>query len=300
MIAENAPECRKCGHDYRAEHAQKKAVQAASHILFLIILGVALAVLTFAALLPGIIINAIRGRYINSGSNFFKAALTDWQTWFIGLPITALLLLLFNSLGLLQFSDAHQTRISKYQTAGISTLDQPRVARAEAVSSPTGSTAIINPSTQDQHRVERAELVSSPSVSSIPMYASSQDEPRVERAEPVTPTSPQKKSIAEANLVVFGPYDRLPKDITGKGLAGDFVLFGEHAGGGLVIVGAKDDYNISPRTFIVRGRSTGAPSGTILPHSQRQLWHISREAPLIFIGRMPGFGAEYIVQESQP
>jgi peptidoglycan biosynthesis protein MviN/MurJ (putative lipid II flippase) len=67
---------------------QEVIARALSLFLLVALLGFALVVI----LLPGIIINTLRGRYQDRPNHILRASLADWQTWAIALPITAIII----------------------------------------------------------------------------------------------------------------------------------------------------------------------------------------------------------------
>ena len=97
-------------------------------------------------------------------------------------------------------------------------------------------------------------------------------------------------------ITIWGPRDKLPKDVAGQGVAGDFVLMGEYVEGGEMLAPAEDIMNPFARTFIVVNVSSGFPRGTYLDLSGRTLIHVPRSTPLIFIGR-GGLIGSYAVQQ---
>ena len=106
-------------------------------------------------------------------------------------------------------------------------------------------------------------------------------------AELVTASVPQ--------ITIWKPSDRLPKEIAGQGVAGDFAVMGEFTGGGAILVPGDGGMNPLARQFIVTNLSSGMAPGTIVPVYWRKHVQVSADRPLIFIGRgmMPG---TYMVQ----
>lgn len=111
QIANNARFCPTCNHDFVADR-EKEAHQ---RVIGYVVLAVALAVALFIILLPGIIINACRGRYRLRSGNIIMTAIRDWQTWAISLPIAALLAVVLNACGV--FDSAHKAAASPSATA---------------------------------------------------------------------------------------------------------------------------------------------------------------------------------------
>jgi hypothetical protein len=93
------------------------------------------------------------------------------------------------------------------------------------------------------------------------------------------------------SIPVWNPRDKLPKEITGQGVAGNFVIQGSSSEGNLVLVPAEDADNPFARQFWVVNRIfAGGQPNILVPIGQRQLVQVSKNQPLIFIGRgiLPG------------
>lgn len=82
-LANNAKCCPTCQHDFEADRAEKTRLQLFSAAVLLLLLAGAL----FVVLLPGIIINALRGRYRGGSRGVISSAIRDWQTWAISIPL---------------------------------------------------------------------------------------------------------------------------------------------------------------------------------------------------------------------
>jgi len=111
-----------------------------------------------------------------------------------------------------------------------------------------------------------------------------------------TAVEPRKiPAPSERRIVVFRPKDKLPKDIAGCGVAGDFLLTGEDALGGARIISADDALNPFARSFIIKNLTSGYSPGTFLTSASQRAITVSPGKPLIFIGRgmLPG---EYLVR----
>ena len=91
-------------------------------------------------------------------------------------------------------------------------------------------------------------------------------------------------------VIVYRPKDKLPKDVAGSCVAGDFLVSGEGVLGGASIIAAEDAMNPFARSFIIKNVSRGYSPGTVLPLENRKLIHISPQRPLVFMGRgmLPG------------
>lgn len=102
QVSETAKACPGCGEDF----AERKRQEATTRALSIVILLALLAIAGLVILSPGIIINALRGRYKNSHRNFLVASLTDWQTYLISLPIAAVVFMVLSLSGAFdRFSD---------------------------------------------------------------------------------------------------------------------------------------------------------------------------------------------------
>jgi len=108
-------------------------------------------------------------------------------------------------------------------------------------------------------------------------------------------TTKKQATPSKPEIPIWAPRDKLPKDIVGHGLAGNFVISGEDVTGGAVLIPAEDAANPFARQFTVANMSTGMAKGTLIPITQRRLLQIPKQSPLIFIGRgiLPG---TYIVE----
>jgi len=103
-------------------------------------------------------------------------------------------------------------------------------------------------------------------------------------------------TAAVPQIRIWKPSDKLPNDIAGQGVAGDFAVMGEAREGGAILVPGDGGLNPFARQFIVTNLSSGMAPGTIVPVYWRKHVQVSTDRPLIFIGRgvMPG---TYMVQE---
>jgi hypothetical protein len=100
--------------------------------------------------------------------------------------------------------------------------------------------------------------------------------------KPSKPSQPQ--------IPLWLPKDKLPKDVAGHGLYGNFVIRGEDINGGAEIIAAEDAANPFARVFTIVNLSSGMAPGTLVPISQRRLVQVPKNKPLIFVGRgiLPG------------
>ena len=129
---------------------------------------------------------------------------------------------------------------------------------------------------------------------SRPAQTSNQTQPR-----PNPKRSPQKSKQVSANktpsVQIWGPKDRLPRNIAGQLLAGDFKVLGQSLNGHAVL--AADD-GIFGRTFEVDNLSSGLAPGDNFPSGQMPRLKFTRSNLLIFIER--GILGFYTVRSSQP
>ena len=103
-------------------------------------------------------------------------------------------------------------------------------------------------------------------------------------------TSNNSSKPRQPQIPLWLPKDKLPKDIAGHGLYGNFVVRGEDITGGAEIIAAEDAANPFARVFTIVNLSSGMAPGTLVPISQRRLVQIPKTKPLIFVGRgiLPG------------
>jgi hypothetical protein len=104
-------------------------------------------------------------------------------------------------------------------------------------------------------------------------------------------SSPKQQAPEPPSIPVWNPRDKLPKEITGQGVAGNFVIQGSSSEGNLVLVPAEDADNPFARQFWVVNRTfAGGQPNILVPIGRRQLVQVSKNQPLIFIGRgiLPG------------
>ena len=68
------------------------------------------------------------------------------------------------------------------------------------------------------------------------------------------------------------------------------MIRGEDISGGAEIIAAEDAANPFARVFTIVNLSSGMAPGTLVPIGQRRLVQVSKNKPLIFIGRgmLPG------------
>lgn len=137
-------------------------------------------------------------------------------------------------------------------------------------------------------------------ISSILKQIKSEQAGAVSKPKPAPYSPPKKKKSRssdssaakspEPKIPIWNPKDKLPKDVTGHYLAGDFVIQGEDLSGCATIIPLQDAMNPFARQFNVVNMSTGMVPGTLIPIGRREMVRVSRSRPLVFIGRgiLPG------------
>jgi hypothetical protein len=78
--------CPRCRRDFTPDLKRKAQTEKIANAIIVVVLLFALAVVLFIALLPGIVINSLRGRYKNRTRGLISTAVRDWQTWLISMP----------------------------------------------------------------------------------------------------------------------------------------------------------------------------------------------------------------------
>jgi hypothetical protein len=107
------------------------------------------------------------------------------------------------------------------------------------------------------------------------------------------PSRPSNKSVAR----IWGPKDRLPGNIKGQLLAGDFLVLGEYIDGGAVIYAVEDDGKAFIREFVVKNLSSGLAPASYYPDGHKPRVQFTRDNPLVFTGKLyPGL---YSVQTTR-
>ena len=114
--------------------------------------------------------------------------------------------------------------------------------------------------------------------------------PKKKKSSTSQKSSSSAKRSSEPRVPIWSPRDKLPKDVTGHYLAGDFVVQGEDVSGCAVIIPAQDAMNPFARQFNVVNMSSGLAPGTLVPIGRREMISVPRSRPLVFIGRglLPG------------
>lgn len=86
MLDESARTCPRCRRDFTPELKRKAQAEKVGQVIMAAVIVFVAAVVLFIALLPGIIINSLRGRYKNRTRGLISTAVRDWQTWLISMP----------------------------------------------------------------------------------------------------------------------------------------------------------------------------------------------------------------------
>ena len=105
-------------------------------------------------------------------------------------------------------------------------------------------------------------------------------------------TTPRKKSTQASapSIKIWGPKDKLPSDVSGQGVAGNFAFYGTNTEGNPILIPAEDAANPFARQFWVVNMHDRVGPNVLIPTSQRRLVQVSSHRPLVFVGRgiLPG------------
>jgi hypothetical protein len=121
--------------------------------------------------------------------------------------------------------------------------------------------------------------------------SSSSDAPKPKKKAVVKQAAPRPQAPQQPSITVWNPRDKLPKDVSGQGVAGNFVIQGSSSEGTLILVPAEDADNPFARQYWVVNRNyAGGSPNVLVPMGQREMVQVSPSQPLIFIGRgiLPG------------
>ena len=198
--------CYNCRHGARVDalgNALGRFIASALFFIILVLIGIVI-------LLPGIIINGLRGRYKNSTHNFLIAAVRDWQTWFIALPISAGIIFILYSAGafdaiLRQTFESPSTkptqgRVEKQTESQITkSTPQPVTTSTKSIPvSPTpadSSNAVVSPVSNTEAQNNQSPSVTSPLAIETPKIS-----PEINK--PTTVAPPIVSPIASAAVGV--------------------------------------------------------------------------------------------------
>ena len=104
-------------------------------------------------------------------------------------------------------------------------------------------------------------------------------------------TSRKKSTQASApSIKVWNPKDKLPTDIAGQGVAGNFAFYGTNTEGNPILIPAEDAANPFARQYWIVNLHDQVGPNVLIPASQRRLVQVSSRRPLVFVGRglLPG------------
>lgn len=143
ILANNAKVCPSCQHDFVADRRQQVI---AAGILAAILLTL-LSLISLILLLPGIIINTIRGRYKNRSRGLLSSSLRDWQTWLISLPFAIPIVVMTVSILNVELRAAHErgAQIKAHQIASVTTTKVGQTMPVSETSNPTSNTSAEMP-----------------------------------------------------------------------------------------------------------------------------------------------------------
>lgn len=122
------------------------------------------------------------------------------------------------------------------------------------------------------------------------------DAPKPKKKTQVKQTTPRAQVPQQPSITVWNPRDKLPKDVTGQGVAGNFVIYGSNSDGNVILIPAEDASNPFARQYWIVNRAYNGGPDALVPIGQRELIQIPKNQPLIFVGRGPLPGV-YNVQE---
>ena len=124
----------------------------------------------------------------------------------------------------------------------------------------------------------------------------SSEAPKPKKKAVVKQAAPRPQAPQQPSITVWNPRDKLPKDVTGQGVAGNFVIYGSSSDGNVILIPAEDASNPFARQYWIVNRAYNGGPDALVPMGQRELIQIPRNQPLIFVGRGPLPGV-YNVQE---
>lgn len=104
-------------------------------------------------------------------------------------------------------------------------------------------------------------------------------------------SSTKKRSQASApSIKVWNPKDKLPSDVSGQGVAGNFAFYGTNTEGNPILIPAEDASNPFARQYWIVNMHDRVGPNVLIPASQRRLVQVSPRRPLVFVGRgiLPG------------
>jgi hypothetical protein len=145
---------------------------------------------------------------------------------------------------------------------------------------------------------QSAPSVQSPVSSESPTPSSASCTPKPKKKTIVKQAPPRQQVVQRPSIPVWNPRDKLPKEVTGQGVAGNFVIQGSSSEGTLILIPAEDADNPFARQFWVVNRTYGGGVPNVLvPLGQRQLvfdarrcWWLSRTQDQSYRSQSRGCG----------
>jgi hypothetical protein len=106
----------------------------------------------------------------------------------------------------------------------------------------------------------------------------------------VTTTHKRRSESSAPSIKIWGPKDKLPSEISGQGVAGNFAFYGTNDEGNPIFIPAEDASNPFARQFWIVNMHDQAGPNALIPIGQRRLIQVTPNRPLIFVGRgiLPG------------
>jgi hypothetical protein len=107
---------------------------------------------------------------------------------------------------------------------------------------------------------------------------------------PPAPQTPKTPKAKKQSIPIWSPTDKLPKEVRGHGLAGNFAIQGSSSDGSIILVPADDANNPFARQFWIVNRSFSGGPNVLVPLGQRRIIQVPNSHPLIIVGRgiLPG------------
>jgi hypothetical protein len=97
---------------------------------------------------------------------------------------------------------------------------------------------------------------------------------------PATQTAKTPKAKKQS-IPIWSPTDKLPKEVRGHGLAGNFAIQGSSSDGSIILVPADDANNPFARQFWIVNRSFSGGPNVLVPLGQRRIIQVPSSHPLI-------------------
>ena len=143
----------------------------------------------------------------------------------------------------------------------------------------------------DGESAPQEKAAPSPKVSNTQGFSEPSAKPEPKKKPVIKQASPKQNVPQQPSIPIWNPRDKLPKDITGHGVAGNFAIEGSSSDGTLVLVPAEDaDSPFARQFWVVNRMFAGGQPNILVPIGQRQLVQVPKYQPLIFLGRgiLPG------------